>query len=118
MSFYVNITGTTAANVERIEIPSGVQTTALPDTIVVARVNGSLIDPRLGAINAADINGTYIKTGASIGSVGAPRAGTFNYYRVGTGAIPDGAFYFCAPLNLRQCLDITPATSWALQCFT
>ena len=114
MSYYVNITGTTAANVERIEVPSGIQTTALPDKIVVARVNGSLIDPRLGAISAADINGTYIKTDASIGSVGAPRSGTFNYYRVGTGLIPDGAFYFCAPLNLSIAGSESPRNTWTL----
>ena len=114
MSYYVNITGTTAANVERIEVPSGIQTTALPDKIVVARVNGSLIDPRLGAISATDINGTYIKTDASIGSVGAPRSGTFNYYRVGTGLIPDGAFYFCAPLNLSIAGSESPRNMWTL----
>jgi len=114
MSYYVNITGTTVANVERIEIPSGIQTTALPDSIVVTRVNGSSIDPRLGAISAADINGTYIKTAVSIGSVGAAQAGTFNYYRVGTGAIPDGAFYFCAPLNLSIAGTESPKTMWTL----
>ena len=114
MSYYVNITGTTAANVERIAIPSGIQTTALPDRIVVTRVNGSLIDPRLGSISAADINGTYIKTAASIGSVGAPQSGTFNYYRVGTGLIPDGAFYFCAPLNLSIAGSESPRSTWTL----
>ena len=69
------------------------------DTLTVSGITGGSLSSGYGITQASDLNGTYVKTRAAVGFLGAAVFGD-NYYKIASNAGEvDGTVYIASPMN-------------------